>query len=139
MSKQNKIDVKLISILKELPIDFWDFKNCDTHEFTHGIHSYPAMMVYPISRNIIKIMKQIMPINSILDPYAGSGSVLVEGMLANIPYVTGNDMNPLALFLAKVKTTCIDPKTLNKQSTELYDRINAKYALLKKQIMFLNI
>ena len=105
-------DAKLISELKKLPFDYWDFKDCDTHEYTHGIHSYPAMMVCPISRNIIRIMKSIMPVKSLLDPYAGSGTTLVEGMLAHIDYVTGNDINPLAIFLTKVKTTPVDIPTM---------------------------
>ena len=38
------IDDKLVQKLTSLPIDFWDFKNSDTKEFTHGIHNYPAMI-----------------------------------------------------------------------------------------------
>ena len=32
-------------------------------------------------------------------------TVLVEGMLSGIANISGNDINPLALFLTKVKTT----------------------------------
>ena len=120
-------DKKLIAALKELPADYWDFKDSDTHEYTHGIHSYPAMMVCPISRNLIRIMKDIMPIKSLLDPYAGSGTVLVEGILANIDYVTGNDINPLALLLAKVKTTPIEATVLRPSRSDLMERINQRY------------
>lgn len=107
-------DTFLIEYLGKLPADYWDFRDSDTKEFTHGIHNYPAMMVPPISRNIIAVMKKIKPINSLFDPFVGSGTVLVEGMLANIPVIAGNDINPLALFLTGAKTTIIARDRLTK-------------------------
>ncbi|MCC8196599.1 MAG: hypothetical protein LIO49_07375 [Ruminococcus sp.] len=120
-------DAKLISALKSLPADYWDFKNEDVHEYTHGIHNYPAMMVCPISRNIIRIVKEIMPVESLLDPFAGSGTVLVEGMLAGIQNVCGNDMNPLAVLLCKVKTTPLDVDELKREADNLTERIKNRY------------
>ena len=117
-------DRKLIEELKKLPDEYWDFKSDDTREYTHGIHSYPAMMVCPISRNIINIIKEIMPVHSLFDPFTGSGTVLVEGMLANIETIYGNDINPLALFLSKVKTTKLDMNELQQESNMLLDKIN---------------
>lgn len=125
--KATDTDKKLISLLQQLPENYWDFKEDDTREYTHGIHSYPAMMVCPISRNIIKIMKGIMPISSLFDPFSGSGTVLVEGMLSGIPNVAGNDINPLALFLAKVKTTQLDISTLQSYANNLLDSIRNRY------------
>ena len=117
------IDDKLVQKLTSLPIDFWDFKNSDTKEFTHGIHNYPAMMVSPISRNIISIMSTFQPIESLLDPFSGSGTVAVEGMLANIPTIMGTDINPLAILLSKTKTTVINYEKLKKESKLLYSNI----------------
>lgn len=125
--KTTDTDKKLISLLQQLPENYWDFKEDDTREYTHGIHSYPAMMVCPISRNIIKIMKGIMPISSLFDPFSGSGTVIVEGMLSGIPNVAGNDINPLALFLAKVKTTQLDISTLQSYANNLLDSIRNRY------------
>lgn len=121
-------DNQLIGILESLPSNYWDFKEDDTREFTHGIHSYPAMMVCPISRNIIKIMKQVREINSLFDPFSGSGTVLVEGMLANIKTIYGNDINPLALFLSKVKTTRIDISSLQNICLSLVSGISDDYS-----------
>ena len=120
-------DKKLISLLQQLPEDFWDFKDDDTREYTHGIHNYPAMMVCPISRNIIKTMKEVMPISSLFDPFSGSGTVLVEGMLAGISNISGNDINPLALFLAKVKTTQIDISALHFFAKSLLNCVQNRY------------
>lgn len=116
---QSDIDKKLISALDDLPEGYWDFKEADTKEFTHGIHNYPAMMVSPISRNIIRLMKKIKKIDALFDPFAGSGTVLVEGMLAGIPVVAGNDINPLALFLTRAKTNVIDGNELDRQTRKL--------------------
>ena len=109
----NSNDIKLIDKLKTLPVDYWDFKGEDVREYTHGIHNYPAMMVYPISRNIIRMVSEIQSITALLDPFAGSGTVLVEGMLKGIKKVSGNDINPLALYLTKVKTTPLNDSILN--------------------------
>lgn len=123
-----QIDKKLIASLQALPVDYWDFKDSDVREYTHGIHNYPAMMVCPISRNIIKLVKEQRNIDNILDPFTGSGTVLVEAMLAGINTVYGNDINPLALFLSKVKTTKLDITLLQREVQSLLLRINDVYS-----------
>ena len=128
------VDKKLIEAISALPEDYWDFKNDDVREFTHGIHNYPAMMVCPISRNIIKLVQQVREIDTILDPFAGSGTVLVEGMLAGINKVYGTDINPLALCLCKAKTTNIDISKLQAAVHFLYSRINEEYSSYMLQI-----
>ena len=117
----------LVKRLKELPKRFWDFKGNDVHEYTHGLHSYPAVMVAPISKNIIRLVKKVKNINSLLDPFVGSGTVLVEGLLAGINKVTGCDINPLALYLSKVKTTNIDINLLQQETILLMHRIKENY------------
>lgn len=120
-------DKKLISLLKALPEDYWDFKDEDVREYTHGIHNYPAMMVCPISRNIIQLVNKIIHIDTLFDPFTGSGTVLVEGMLAGIKNIYGNDINPLALFLSKVKTKPLDINELQFEAQQLFTRINKRY------------
>lgn len=120
-------DKRLIEKLESLPVEYWDFKSEETREYTHGIHSYPAMMVCPISRNIINIVKQTMPVHSLFDPFTGSGTVLVEGMLANIETIYGNDINPLALFLSETKTTRLNIDELQQESILMLNKINAFY------------
>ena len=66
------IDEKILDELNKLPENFWDFKEADTTEMVHGIHTYPAMMIYPISRNILNIVKKYKNFESILDPFSGS-------------------------------------------------------------------
>lgn len=94
MADFKNVDKYLIKDFGNLPLDFWDFRKEDVKELTHGIHSYPAVMVYPISRNIINIVKKYQTIKTILDPFMGSGTVIVEGMLNNFEKAYGNDLNP---------------------------------------------
>ena len=124
-------DKQLIEALKKLPVDYWDFKDEDTKEYTHGIHNYPAMMVCPISRNIIKLIQSIQPVESIFDPFAGSGTVLVEGMLNGIELIAGNDINPLALMLCKAKTTLLDYHRLKTTCESLLEKIQNRMSLNK--------
>ena len=123
-----KQDSEIIKALKMLPMDYWDFKEEDTKKYTHGIHNYPAMMVCPISRNIIKLVQSIQPVHSIFDPFAGSGTVLVEGMLSGINSVAGNDINPLALLLSKAKTTKLDYNKLRSICESVLNRIKKRIA-----------
>lgn len=120
-------DQRLLSTLNYLPKDFWDFKDSDVREYTHGIHNYPAMMVCPISRNIIRLVKEIQSIETIFDPFTGSGTVLVESMLAGVKNIYGNDINPLALYLSKVKTTRLDIILVQKEAQKLYNRVDGVY------------
>jgi len=129
VQKLNNKDKCLIDALSKLPQNYWDFRNEDTREFTHGLHNYPAVMVSPISRNIIKHVKNIMPVNALLDPFAGSGTVLVEGMLAGISTVIGNDINPLALFLSKVKTNPLNIVAINKSINILVELLEHSYKI----------
>jgi site-specific DNA-methyltransferase (cytosine-N4-specific) len=90
-------------------INDWDFAGADTQYATHGIHPYPARMIPQIANRLIN--NYSLPYQTVLDPFCGSGGVLVESRL-NSRNSIGVDINPLALFLAKVKTTPIDPDRL---------------------------
>ena len=134
----SKIDEKILDILNQLPQNYWDFKDSDTSELVHGIHSYPAMMIYPISRNLIEIVKSNKEITSLLDPFAGSGTVLVEAMLADIPEIYGNDLNPLARLVSKVKTTILDIDLLQETFKNIAQNIDRLYKKYKKFITIID-
>lgn len=120
-------DKKLLNELNKFPIDYWDFKNADTSELVHGIHSYPAMMIYPISRTILNIMTSIKDIHTLLDPFAGSGTVLVEGINAHIQSIYGNDLNPLARLISNVKTKMIEKNSIIEEKINFENRIEKEY------------
>ena len=85
----------------------WDFKEADTKQYTHCIHTYPAMMIPQIARRLIYLYGQ--GAKTLIDPFMGSGTSLVEASL--VPYIEeayGFDLNPLAYLISKVKTTPIN-------------------------------
>ena len=88
----------------------WDYRTANTKEFTHGIHPYPAMMIPQVARRLIQSYGQ--DADTLFDPYCGTGTTLLEGMLANLKS-TGTDLNPLARLIAKTKTDPIDVEQLN--------------------------
>lgn len=67
---------------------------------THAFHGYPARMHPSLAAEILARFAD--PGDLVLDPFAGSGTVPIEAMLAGLPSI-GVDRNPLAVRLARVK------------------------------------
>jgi DNA modification methylase len=66
----------------------------------HGFHSYPARL-HPVTA--ARLVDALAPERGVvLDPFCGSGTVLVESRLAGQRAV-GTDVNPLAIRLARLK------------------------------------
>lgn len=98
----------------------WDYLGEKTKSYTHGIHTYPAMFIPQVARRLLETYSKTGDI--ICDIFCGSGTALVESkLLGRNAY--GIDLNPLAIFLAKAKTTQINPSELNKSYIKLLDRI----------------
>lgn len=92
----------------------WTFLKENTREFTHIYHDYPARMIPQIPRNILKLLDEKEG-NILFDPYCGSGTSLVEGLMAGLN-VIGTDINPLAKLISEAKTEyTIDPNELSKE------------------------
>lgn len=71
---------------------------------THPFHSYPARLHPATARVLVDVVTPSMPKGlAIVDPFCGSGTVLVEGRAARLP-VIGVDLNPLAVLVARAKT-----------------------------------
>ncbi|EYF04421.1 DNA methyltransferase [Chondromyces apiculatus] len=66
----------------------------------HGFHSYPARMHPVTARRLVESLSA--PGTRVLDPFCGSGTVLVEARLAGRTAL-GVDANPLAVRLAWLK------------------------------------
>lgn len=71
-----------------------------TRAHVHGFHSYPARMHPQTAAGLVRSLTE--PGMRVLDPFCGSGTVLVETLLAGRePY--GTDLNPLAVRLSQAK------------------------------------
>jgi len=68
----------------------------------HGFHTYPARMHPATAAGLVRALSGDGA--TVLDPFAGSGTVLVEAMIAGRRAV-GTDLNPIAVRLAALKTT----------------------------------
>lgn len=91
-------------------IDEWEYKTYKTKIYTHGFHTYPAMFIPQVARKLINVFSHAG--DTICDIFCGSGTTLVESSLLN-RHSIGIELNPLAVLIAKVKTTPINPLTLS--------------------------
>ncbi|MDQ7954753.1 MAG: hypothetical protein RET84_02535 [Pseudomonadota bacterium] len=89
---------------------------------THFIHPYPAKLLPHIAHFFTRASVLTRHASAILDPFAGSGTVALEGSLSGLkPLVC--DANPLALLISKVKTTPYDVNELILVAADLSHRI----------------
>lgn len=72
----------------------------DVDWLTHGFHSYPARMHPAVARGVLEAYAA--PGDRVLDPFCGSGTVLVESLAAGMRS-RGVDLNPIAIRLSGVK------------------------------------
>jgi site-specific DNA-methyltransferase (cytosine-N4-specific) len=82
-------------------IDF-DFIGEDTSYLTHSFHPYPAKFPPQLPKQILLTFSK--QGETVLDPFCGSGTTMVEARLQGINSV-GVDVNGLACLLSKVKST----------------------------------
>lgn len=74
---------------------------------THLIHPYPAKLLARIPQFFLGCTDLCVPGEMLLDPFCGSGTVLLEGQLSGMR-VAGADSNPLARLITTAKLTPID-------------------------------
>lgn len=69
---------------------------------THNFYRYPARFSPAFAARAIQLFSR--PGDVVLDPFMGGGTTIVEA-LASGRRAVGTDLNPLAVSIAKVKTT----------------------------------
>lgn len=97
----------------------WDFADAKTGFLTHGIHPYPAKYIPQIPNALIQELSSVG--ETILDPFCGSGTTLVEALRLDRNAV-GVDANPLACLISRAKTTRLteDEAAILKEMAERY-------------------
>ncbi|MBI3269992.1 MAG: hypothetical protein HYZ53_13280 [Planctomycetes bacterium] len=73
----------------------------DPRRLTHGFHVYPARLHPHLAETLLASAR---PRQAVLDPFCGSGTVLVQA-LARGCRALGRDINPLAVRIARLKTS----------------------------------
>jgi DNA modification methylase len=94
------IDEPIVSAIAE-----WTFNGASTRELTHCYHDYPARMIPQVAAKLIDLYGRDAKV--LFDPYCGTGTSLVEGLIRGID-VIGTDINPLARLIALTKTSLPD-------------------------------
>lgn len=91
---------------------------------THNYYLHPARFSPVFARAVISALTK--PGDVVLDPFMGGGTTVVEALISG-RNVIGVDLNPLSVFVTKVKTTPLSNaklKLINMWKREVADLIN---------------
>ena len=98
----------------------FNFASSNTSYSTHSLHPYPAKFPPELPRSILE--KYAIKGQTVLDPFCGSGTTLVEARLQGLNAV-GVDVNGLSVLLSKVKSTPLSIEA-SKSITDFIDFIH---------------
>ena len=101
----------------------WAFAWCSSREtgyITHCYHRYPAKFIPQVAARLIQEHSE--PGAVVLDPFMGSGTTVVEALVAG-RRARGTDVNPAALIASRAKVSAISPTTLRAALQDFDDRI----------------
>ncbi len=94
-----------------------------TSQSTHIYHRYPCRFIPQLARRLIRNYSE--PGDLVVDPFAGCGTTLLEGMLLG-RRALGIDINPLCEIICRAKTTPIEPRLLESRIESLRFRVLSK-------------
>ena len=109
-----------------IDLSFSDVPESQRTKHVHRLHPYLGKFIPQLVETFLK--KFFKPGQVILDPFAGSGTTLIEANLLNMPSV-GIELNEFSFLIAKVKTQKYDLEILEK---EIMDILNKTIAFSKK-------
>src|SRR5258708_6014745 len=92
----------------------------NNHGYTHSLFTFPAKFHTPIVKWSLQNFSKLGHV--VLDPYAGSGTVQVEALLAGRASI-GIDVDVVANFISTVKCTPINPKVLRSTLENILEEI----------------
>mgnify|MGYP004000730485 FL=1 len=116
--------------VEEIPQDvksnsIFEINSTNVNYYTHGFFKYPCKFIPQIPRWAIQ--QHTNPGDLVLDPFAGSGTTLVEAVL-NERIGLGVDFDKFSQLLCKVKTTKYEKKLLTK-----INNISTNFKILEKE------
>ena len=108
-----------VAALNRNDLNYWEFRDATGRIEAHSYYQYPAMMVPSMQRILLQSVLRLQPgIRALVDPFAGSGTLMVEGMCAGLD-VTAYDVNPLAVLLCRAKSEVFNAGALRASATRL--------------------
>ena len=78
----------------------WSFEGA-TRSPGGELHPYPARFIPALPRQVLDLLQ---PSGTVLDPFCGSGTTLLEARRRGLAAV-GNDLNPIACLISRVRTS----------------------------------
>lgn len=111
-----------VEILTQLESVDWEFSEADTQYLTHNIHRYSGKFIPQIASTAIHLLTN--EDDTILDPYMGSGTTLLESQLKK-RHSIGIDLNPLAVLIAQGKNCLIDESDFIYLSEDFIENLNS--------------
>lgn len=126
--KLQELEKKYSKKQRALKFNFREFVSTNLHikrsdVYTHNLRSYPGRLFPYIPIFFLSSKKYCSSKGKVFDPFAGSGTVLLES-LVNPCYkrnVYGVEINPLGRLISKVKTTPINPRKLDEKTVLLFE------------------
>lgn len=88
----------------------------------HSLHKFYGKLIPAIPAWAIACFSK--PGDLVLDPFCGSGTTLVEAILAGRKAI-GIDLDPLSILISKVKTTPIFPDDLDESLSKLTNQLSS--------------
>jgi len=126
---------EIINLFNKKRVDkdwsFVEYKPSDTGKWTHNYHRYPAKFIPQLVEKLIDeyISHKNAHIN---DPFMGCGTTIVTAISRGFT-ASGTDINRIAYFITKTKSTPIEPEYLNKKIEQFISKlkvINEKRGIL---------
>jgi DNA modification methylase len=119
----------------------------EEYKFTHDIHQYTASFTPAIPRKaldqaILECKSEkgyINPDFTVLDNFCGSGTTILEARLLGLKSI-GIDINEVAIEIAKVKTTPLNPYILLQHGLDLLTNICSeisKFPNIKDNVLYI--
>lgn len=105
---------------------------------THYIHPYPGKLLPQIAHFFTHASMLSMPGDVVLDPFAGTGTVSLEAVLAGRNAIAF-DTNPLAVLVAAVKTRRISRRSLSVGMRRLNERLALRRLAPLPSVVNLNL
>ena len=108
----------------------------DPKYVTHGLHPYKGKFYPQLAKSLFNLA-ELYPGQTVLDPFCGSGTVLLEGYLNGLSSI-GFDINPLAVKIAKAKTEIlsVDPYLTDKLLTYVVHKLDNLLPLSDYPLLF---
>jgi len=120
--------------LTNLLLSNLDFTRATDRNYLHNFHSFPAKFPPELPRAFITTLTNTN--ENVLDPMVGSGTTILEAYLLGRRSI-GFDIDPLALLISRVKTSCPDADKLFEAGTDVLK--SAHTAITKSRDSLLDV